>query len=90
MIMKFSSNAPIVHVAANTNPNLPSPAVLTISTKHDFSINKYNQNATSSSQTYQETIPLGTTQTNNLPLSMDTLFSKLKRPPVVFEDILID
>ncbi|CAF0884401.1 unnamed protein product [Adineta ricciae] len=74
MIMKFSSNAPIIHVAANTNSTLATQAVLTISNKHDFSINKYNANTgPSASSTYTETAQTANTQQPQLPLSMDSL-----------------
>ena len=42
MIMKFLSNSPVVHVAANTHPAVPSPAVTTITANHHFAINKWN------------------------------------------------
>lgn len=56
MIMKFLSNAPIIYVSANTvqlNFNLPNavttgqfqPSVITISSKHEYSINRYNPSA---------------------------------------------
>ena len=77
MIMKFSSNAPIIHVAANTNSTLTTQAVLTISNRHDFSINKYNANAgPSASSTYTETTQTTSTQQPQLPLSMDSLLGK--------------
>ena len=76
MIMKFSSNAPIIHVSANTSPNIPIQAVLTISNKHDFSINKYNANASPSTQTYSEPSQPGIGQQGQLPLSMDSLLGK--------------
>ncbi|CAF5159427.1 unnamed protein product, partial [Rotaria sp. Silwood1] len=47
MIMKFSSNAPIIHVSVNTNPTFSIQAIITISNKHHFSINKYHPNAIS-------------------------------------------
>ncbi|UJR15136.1 hypothetical protein I4U23_002101 [Adineta vaga] len=73
MIMKFSSNAPIIHVAANTNSALSTQAVLTISNKHDFSINKYNINAGPASPPYTETTQTAPNQQTQLPLSMDSL-----------------
>jgi hypothetical protein len=76
MIMKFSSNAPIIHVAANTNPTLSVPAVLTISNKHDFSVNKYNANAGPSTPTFSETPQTLPNQQAQLPLSMDSLLGK--------------
>jgi hypothetical protein len=55
MIMKFLSNAPIIFVSANTaqpvfNTSILIPsqfqqAIVTISSKHEFSLNKYNQSA---------------------------------------------
>jgi hypothetical protein len=55
MIMKFLSNAPIIYVSANTSPpTFLSPAIqtaqfqqaiVTISSKHEFSVNKYNPQA---------------------------------------------
>jgi len=44
MIMKFLSNSPVCHVAANTHPAVPGPAVTTISCNHNFAINKWNTN----------------------------------------------
>ena len=74
MIMKFSSNAPIIHVSANTNPVLSASAVLTISNKHDFSVNKYNPNATPQPPHFSESNQTITTnQQSQLPLSMDSL-----------------
>lgn len=71
MIMKFSSNAPIIHVSANTNPTLSIQAILAISNKHDFSINKYNPNAGSSAQNYSDVSQTIAAQQTQLPLSMD-------------------
>lgn len=76
MIMKFSSNAPIIHVAAHTNPAFSAQAVLTISNKHDFSINKYNPNAGPSSPPYSETLATAANQQAQLPLSMDSLLGR--------------
>jgi len=43
MIMKFLSNSPVTHVAANTHPAVPVPAVITITCNYNFAINKWNQ-----------------------------------------------
>jgi hypothetical protein len=61
MIMKFLSNAPIIYVSANTaqpvfNTSILIPSqfqqsIVTISSKHEFSINKYNQSAAQLSAT---------------------------------------
>ncbi|XP_048774132.2 neurobeachin-like isoform X3 [Ostrea edulis] len=42
MIMKFLSNSPVIHIAANTHPAVPVPAVTTITCNHNFAINKWN------------------------------------------------
>ena len=73
MIMKFTSNAPIIHVSANTTPGLPSQAVVAISNKHDFSINKYNPNAGSTTQSYSESSQNSVVAQTQLPLSMDAI-----------------
>ncbi|CAF3278946.1 unnamed protein product [Rotaria socialis] len=73
MIMKFSSNAPIIHVSANTNPVHSIQAVVTISNKHDFSINKYHSNAGGSTQPYSDGSQSSTQQQAQLPLSMDSI-----------------
>lgn len=71
MIMKFSSNAPIIHISANTNPTLSIQAIVAISNKHDFSVNKYNPHAGSTTQPYSDpSQAIGGPQTQ-LPLSMD-------------------
>ena len=59
MIMKFLSNAPIIYVSANTAPSAAlasAPflsAVLTISSKHEFSVNRYNPQAAIANQLSQ-------------------------------------
>lgn len=74
MIMKFSSNAPIIHVSANTNPTLANQAVVAISNKHDFSVNKYNPNAGLSAQSYPDSpLTSGGVPLAQLPLSMDNV-----------------
>lgn len=75
MIMKFSSNAPIIHVSANTNPSLSSQLVVTISNKHDFSMNKYNPNVGLTTQIYPDSSQAATGQQTQLPLSMDPVLS---------------
>ena len=41
--MKFLSNSPVTHVAANTHPAVPVPAVVTITCNYNFAVNKWNQ-----------------------------------------------
>ena len=76
MIMKFSSNAPIIHVSANTSASLTVQAVITISNKHDFSVNKYHANAGSTVQAYSETTQPGAGTQTQLPLSMDSVLGE--------------
>lgn len=73
MIMKFSSNAPIIHVSANTSPSLSAQAVVTISNKHDFSLNKYHPNVGPSTQAYPDSSQVPMNQQAPLPLSMDPI-----------------
>lgn len=82
MIMKFLSNAPIIFVSANTS--LPSyistsvspaqfqQAVVTISSKHEFSINKYNPAASQTSQTSAINNYNAYNEANKQPLSQQT------------------
>uniref|UniRef100_A0A915DUB9 Neurobeachin n=1 Tax=Ditylenchus dipsaci TaxID=166011 RepID=A0A915DUB9_9BILA len=44
MLMKFISNSPLVHITANTFPQLQEPSVLTITQNLIFAINKWNSN----------------------------------------------
>lgn len=46
MIMKFLSNSPICHITANTFPQLPLPAVVTITANQHFAVNRWNSNYT--------------------------------------------
>ncbi|CAM9528017.1 unnamed protein product [Lampetra planeri] len=42
MVLKFPSNSPVTHVAANTGPMQSPPAILTITCSRLFAINKWN------------------------------------------------
>ena len=44
MIMKFLSNAPVTHVAANTHPHVPQAAVVSVTSTHNFAVNRWNHN----------------------------------------------
>ncbi|KAK2185649.1 hypothetical protein NP493_229g03011 [Ridgeia piscesae] len=72
MLMKFLSNSPITHIAANTHPVVPLPAVVTITCNHNFSVNKWNHSAASTqaaSPSYSEKAD----QPPQLPISMDPI-----------------
>lgn len=42
MVLKFPSNSPVTHVAANTQPGLAAPAVITVTANRLFSVNKWH------------------------------------------------
>ncbi|XP_066518418.1 LOW QUALITY PROTEIN: lipopolysaccharide-responsive and beige-like anchor protein [Hoplias malabaricus] len=42
MVLKFPSNSPVVHVAANTQPGLSSSAIVTITANRLFAVNKWH------------------------------------------------
>lgn len=75
MVIKFPSNSPIVHISANTYPQLPLPAVVTVTASQHFAVNRWNCNyaATVQSPTYADTAQHTGA---NLPLSMDPVLRK--------------
>ncbi len=42
MVLKFPSNSPVTHVAANTLPHLTLPAVVTITCSRLFAVNRWH------------------------------------------------
>ena len=46
MVLKFQSNSAIVHLSANTFPQLHLPSVVSISQNLQFSLNRWNHNYT--------------------------------------------
>lgn len=44
MLMKFISNAPIVHLSANTFAQLPNPTVLSVASNRVFALNRWDNN----------------------------------------------
>ncbi|XP_055452539.1 lipopolysaccharide-responsive and beige-like anchor protein [Psammomys obesus] len=42
MVLKFPSNSPVTHVAANTQPGLAMPAVITVTANRLFAVNKWH------------------------------------------------
>lgn len=75
MTMKFLSNSPIVHISANTYPQLPNPSVVTVSMHQQFAVNRWNSAyaAVAQSPSYADS-PQNVT--SNLPLAMDTVLCK--------------
>lgn len=75
MTMKFLSNSPIVHISANTYPQLPLPSVVTVTMHQQFAVNRWNTNyaAIAQSPSFADTPQ---SQVANLPLSMDPVLCK--------------
>lgn len=75
MSMKFHLNSPVIHISANTYPQLPLPSVVTVTAGHQFAVNRWNCNYAASVQSpsYAES-----TQSpgGNLPLTMDPILCK--------------
>ncbi|XP_031416111.1 lipopolysaccharide-responsive and beige-like anchor protein isoform X3 [Clupea harengus] len=42
MVLKFPSNSPVCHVAANTQPGLANPSIITVTANRLFSVNKWH------------------------------------------------
>ncbi|XP_058978116.1 neurobeachin isoform X6 [Musca domestica] len=49
-ILKFYQNSPIIHISANTYPQLSLPSVVTVTAGHQFAVNRWNCNYTASVQ----------------------------------------
>lgn len=77
MTMKFLSNSPVVHISANTYPQLPNPSVVTVTMHQQFAVNRWNSAyaAVAQSPSYADTPQ---NQAANLPLAMDPVLCKLK------------
>lgn len=74
MSLKFHLNSPIVHISANTYPQLPLPAVVTVTAGQQFAVNRWNCNytATVQSPSYaDQQSPLA-----NLPLTIDPVLTQ--------------
>lgn len=75
MSLKFPSNSPIVHISANTFPQLPAAMVITVSANQQFAVNKWNLNytATIQSPSYADTTHTVTNNNASLPLTIDPI-----------------
>lgn len=75
MSLKFHLNSPIIHISANTYPQLPLPSVVTVTAGHQFAVNRWNCNYTANVQSpsYADN---SHNQPQNLPLTMDPLLSQ--------------
>ncbi|XP_037621284.1 lipopolysaccharide-responsive and beige-like anchor protein isoform X8 [Sebastes umbrosus] len=68
MVLKFPSNSPVSHVAANTQPGLTSPAIITVTANRIFSVNKWHGLTGHQSSTVQD-------QQYQLPVEIDPLIA---------------
>uniref|UniRef100_A0A665TPM4 Neurobeachin n=1 Tax=Echeneis naucrates TaxID=173247 RepID=A0A665TPM4_ECHNA len=68
MVLKFPSNSPVTHVAANTQPGLASPAIITVTANRLFAVNKWHGLTGHQSSTVQD-------QQYQLPVEIDPLIA---------------
>ncbi|XP_028289645.1 lipopolysaccharide-responsive and beige-like anchor protein isoform X2 [Gouania willdenowi] len=68
MVLKFPSNSPVTHIAANTQPGLTSPAIITVTANRLFSVNKWHGLTGHPSSTV-------TDQQYQLPVEIDPLIA---------------
>ncbi|KAM3864793.1 lipopolysaccharide-responsive and beige-like anchor protein [Diretmus argenteus] len=68
MVLKFPSNSPVTHVAANTQAGLASPAIITVTANRLFAVNKWHGLAGHQSSTVQD-------QQYQLPVEIDPLIA---------------
>uniref|UniRef100_A0A8D3E1Z7 Neurobeachin n=1 Tax=Scophthalmus maximus TaxID=52904 RepID=A0A8D3E1Z7_SCOMX len=68
MVLKFPSNSPVTHVAANTQPGLTSAAIITVTANRLFAVNKWHGLAGHQSSTVQD-------QQYQLPVEIDPLIA---------------
>ncbi|XP_043919368.1 lipopolysaccharide-responsive and beige-like anchor protein [Protopterus annectens] len=65
MVLKFPSNSPVTHIAANTQPGLAVPSIITVTANRLFAVNKWH-----SLSGHQATVP---DQSYELPVEIDPL-----------------
>ncbi|XP_008314921.2 lipopolysaccharide-responsive and beige-like anchor protein isoform X1 [Cynoglossus semilaevis] len=68
MVLKFPSNSPVTHVAANTQPGLTSPAIVTVTANRLFAVNKWHGLTGHQSPAVQD-------QQYQLPVEIDPLIA---------------
>ncbi|XP_029007052.1 lipopolysaccharide-responsive and beige-like anchor protein isoform X4 [Betta splendens] len=71
MVLKFPSNSPVTHVAANTQTGLTSPAIITVTANRLFAVNKWHgltghQGAAVQDQQYQLPVEIDPLIANNV------------------------
>ncbi|XP_068607152.1 lipopolysaccharide-responsive and beige-like anchor protein [Brachionichthys hirsutus] len=68
MVLKFPSNSPVTHVAANTQTGLTSPAIITVTASRLFAVNKWHGLTSHQSSAAQD-------QQYQLPVEIDPLIA---------------
>nr|XP_046271216.1 lipopolysaccharide-responsive and beige-like anchor protein isoform X4 [Scatophagus argus] len=68
MVLKFPSNSPVTHVAANTQAGVTSPAIITVTANRLFAVNKWHGLTGHQSSTVQD-------QQYQLPVEIDPLIA---------------
>ncbi|XP_064880180.1 lipopolysaccharide-responsive and beige-like anchor protein [Oncorhynchus nerka] len=68
MVLKFPSNSPVAHVAANTQPGLATPAIITVTANRLFAVNKWHGLAGHQGSSVQD-------QQYQLPVEIDPLIA---------------
>ncbi|XP_061638780.1 neurobeachin isoform X3 [Phyllopteryx taeniolatus] len=72
MVLKFPSNSPVTHVAANTLPHLAVPAVVTVTCSRLFAVNRWHNTVG-----LRGAPGYSLEQAHHLPIEMDPLIGKL-------------
>ncbi|XP_052403113.1 lipopolysaccharide-responsive and beige-like anchor protein isoform X3 [Carassius gibelio] len=68
MVLKFPSNSPVTHVAANTQSGLTNPAIITVTANRLFAVNKWHGLTGHQSSSVQD-------QQYQLPVEIDPLIA---------------
>ncbi|XP_032580522.1 neurobeachin isoform X7 [Drosophila sechellia] len=73
-MLKFYQNSPVIHISANTYPQLSLPSVVTVTAGHQFAVNRWNCNYTASVQSpsYAESPQ---SPGSNQPLTIDPVLA---------------
>uniref|UniRef100_A0A673LVR4 Neurobeachin n=1 Tax=Sinocyclocheilus rhinocerous TaxID=307959 RepID=A0A673LVR4_9TELE len=67
MVLKFPSNSPVTHVAANTLPHLSIPAAVTVTCSRLFAVNRWHNTVGAPGYSLE--------QSHHLPIEMDSLIA---------------
>ncbi|XP_045149935.1 neurobeachin [Echinops telfairi] len=70
MVLKFPSNSPVTHVAANTLPHLTTPAVVTVTCSRLFAVNRWHNTVG-----LRGAPGYSLDQAHHLPIEMDPLIA---------------